>query len=129
MRITFKIDLSNEVLMIGTWDTKVNVRGTPRRRWRFVRNGYNSFETVVSGFVGFYSAPKKILVRSVVIIFIFVTLQGKNDKLIADYYKKIKKSAGTKAAAQFYQIEGYILSKIRSTIMENIPLIGELEKK
>ena len=58
-----------------------------------------------------------------------ITLQGKNDKLIADYYKKIKKGSGTKAAAQFYQIEGYILSKIRSTIMENIPLIGEIEKK
>jgi hypothetical protein len=58
-----------------------------------------------------------------------ITLQGKNDKLIADYYKKIKKGSGTKAAAQFYQIEGYILSKIRSTIMENIPLIGELDKK
>ena len=58
-----------------------------------------------------------------------ISLQGKNDKLIADYYKKIKKGSGTKAAAQFYQIEGYILSKIRSTIMENIPLIGEIEKK
>jgi hypothetical protein len=58
-----------------------------------------------------------------------ISLQGKNDKLIADYYKKIKKSAGSKPAAQFYQIEGYILSKIRSTIMENIPLIGDLEKK
>jgi len=58
-----------------------------------------------------------------------ITLQGKNDKLVADYYKKIKKSAGTKPAAQFYQIEGYILSKIRATIMENIPLIGEMEKK
>ena len=58
-----------------------------------------------------------------------ISLQGKNDKLIADYYKKIKKGSGAKAAAQFYQIEGYILSKIRSTIMENIPLIGEIEKK
>ena len=58
-----------------------------------------------------------------------ITLQGKNDKLVADYYKKMKKSAGTKPAAQFYQIEGYILSKIRATIMENIPLIGEMDKK
>src|SRR5688572_27666641 len=58
-----------------------------------------------------------------------IALQGKNDKLIADYYKKIKKGSGTKAAAQFYQIEGYILSKIRSSIMENIPLIGEMDKK
>ena len=58
-----------------------------------------------------------------------IELQSKNDKLIADYYKKIKKGAGTKPAAQFYQIEGYLLSKIRAEIMENIPLIGDLDKK
>jgi len=58
-----------------------------------------------------------------------ITLTTENDKLIADYYQKIKKSAGTKAAAQFYQIEGYVLSKIRATILENIPLIGELDDK
>jgi len=58
-----------------------------------------------------------------------ITLQGQTDKLIVDYYKKIKKDSGVKAAAQFYQIEGYILSKIRATIMENIPLIGEMDKK
>jgi len=58
-----------------------------------------------------------------------INLQSDTDKLIGDYYKKLKKDAGAKAAAQFYQIEGYILSKIRATIMENIPLIGELDKK
>ena len=58
-----------------------------------------------------------------------IALQSQNDKLIADYYKKIKKDAGTKPAAQFYQIEGYLLSKIRAEIMENIPLIGDLDKK
>jgi len=57
-----------------------------------------------------------------------VALQTQTDKLIVDYYKKIKKDSGVKAAAQFYQIEGYLLSKIRATIMENIPLIGELDK-
>ena len=58
-----------------------------------------------------------------------IALQAQTDKLIVDYYKKMKKDSGVKAAAQFYQIEGYILSKIRATIMENIPLIGELDKK
>jgi hypothetical protein len=58
-----------------------------------------------------------------------ISLQTQTDKLIVDYYKKIKKDSGAKAAAQFYQIEGYILSKIRATIMENIPLIGELDDK
>ncbi|HEY5748781.1 MAG TPA: hypothetical protein VIU12_22080 [Chryseolinea sp.] len=58
-----------------------------------------------------------------------ISLQTQTDKLIVDYYKKIKKDSGVKPAAQFYQLEGYILSKIRATIMENIPLIGEMDKK
>ena len=57
-----------------------------------------------------------------------ILLQGETDKLIVTYYKKIKKEAGVKPAAQFYQLEGYVLSKIRSEIMENIPVIGELDK-
>jgi len=58
-----------------------------------------------------------------------IALQGETDKLIVTYYKKIKKDAGVKSAAQFYQMEGYVLSKIRAEIMENIPVIGELESK
>lgn len=58
-----------------------------------------------------------------------ITLQQQTDKLISDYYKKIKKGSGVKAAAQFYQIEGYILSKIRSAVLESIPIIGELDQK
>ena len=49
------------------------------------------------------------------------------DKLIDKYYKKIVKSSGTVAAAQFYQIENYILSGIRVAILDDIPFIGELE--
>lgn len=56
-------------------------------------------------------------------------MQTQTDRLIVDYYKKIKRSCGVKPAAQFYQFEYYILSNIRSEIMERIPLIGELEKK
>jgi hypothetical protein len=56
-------------------------------------------------------------------------LQGENDKLIVNYYGKIKKGSGIKAAAQFYQFENYILSKIRAEIMESIPLIGEFDDK
>src|SRR5687767_8176369 len=55
-------------------------------------------------------------------------LQGETDKLIVTYYNKIKKGSGIKAAAQFYQFENYILSKIRSEIMEEIPLIGEFDE-
>jgi hypothetical protein len=58
-----------------------------------------------------------------------ISLQGETDKLIVSYHNKIKKGSGSKAAAQFYQFENYVLSKIRAEIMENIPLIGEFDKK
>jgi len=48
------------------------------------------------------------------------------DKLIQTYHKKIEKAAGSKAAAQFFQIEVYLLSAIRAAILESIPFIGEL---
>lgn len=51
----------------------------------------------------------------------------KTDKLMNSYYGKIKKASGVKAAAQFVQIEAYLLSAVRATILENIPFIGELE--
>ncbi len=51
----------------------------------------------------------------------------KTDKLMSTYYAKIKKASGVKAAAQFVQIEAYLLSAVRATIMENIPFIGELD--
>lgn len=51
----------------------------------------------------------------------------KTDKLISTYYGKMKKASGVKAAAQFVQIESYLLSVIRAKILENIPFIGELE--
>ena len=56
-----------------------------------------------------------------------MSLQTGTDKLIASYAKKIKKEVDVKTAAQFYQIEGYLVSKIRTEILENIPVIGELE--
>lgn len=51
----------------------------------------------------------------------------KTDKLINTYYGKMKKAAGVKAAAQFVQIEIYLLSSVRAAILENIPFIGELD--
>lgn len=58
-----------------------------------------------------------------------ISLQVETDKLIVTYYKKIRKASGAKPAAQFYQLEAYILSEIRAAIMESIPLIGEFDKK
>lgn len=48
------------------------------------------------------------------------------DKLIVKYYKKMKKASGVEAAAQFYQLENWLLSSIRLQILENIPFVGEL---
>jgi hypothetical protein len=57
-----------------------------------------------------------------------VTQQKAVDGLIGTYYEKIKVAVGTKQAAQFYQLEGYLLSVTRVYILGNIPFIGELEK-
>ncbi len=56
-----------------------------------------------------------------------LALGAKTDKLVNTYYGKIKKASGVKAAAQFVQIESYLLSAVRATILENIPFIGELD--
>jgi hypothetical protein len=58
-----------------------------------------------------------------------IRLNVEQDKLIARYYKKVKKQCGIPVAAQFYQIEWYLLSEIRTAILENIPVISELDKK
>lgn len=49
------------------------------------------------------------------------------DKLIVKYYKQVKKASGSKVAAQFLQIENYILSATRLSIFESIPFIGEMD--
>jgi len=58
-----------------------------------------------------------------------IALNVSHDRLIAAYYKKIKKECGVSVAAQFFQIEWYLLSQIRTSILENIPTINELDKK
>ena len=58
-----------------------------------------------------------------------IQLRDGHDKLLDEYYSKIKKASGSKVASQFFQIETYIQSAIRVGIMEGIPFIGELELK
>jgi hypothetical protein len=58
-----------------------------------------------------------------------ILLSTSQDKLIAKYYNKIKKEVSITAAAQFYQIEWYLQSQVRTNILESIPMINELEKK
>ena len=57
-----------------------------------------------------------------------ISQRKKIDKLIVTYYKKVKKGNGAKVAAQFYQLENYILVAIRMTIMEKVPFIGEFDE-
>lgn len=52
-------------------------------------------------------------------------LGARTDKLITTYFRKIEKSVGAKPAAQFFQLEEYLLSVVRLKIFENMPLIGE----
>ena len=56
-------------------------------------------------------------------------LRKSTDKLTDVYYKKIKKVSGSKIAAEFFQLENYFASQIRAIIMEEIPYIGDFDKK
>ena len=50
-----------------------------------------------------------------------VSLGKATDKLILSYYKKIKKATNPIVALQFYQLEEYILSAIRVSVLEVLP--------
>ena len=52
-----------------------------------------------------------------------MALQGKTNKLITTYYKKIKAVSDGIVATQFYQIENYILTGVRMIILEEIPFV------
>jgi hypothetical protein len=54
-------------------------------------------------------------------------LNRKQNSLISKYTKKVRKVAGSEVAAQFYQVEHYLLSAVRAEIFENIPFIGTLK--
>ncbi len=60
------------------------------------------------------------------LIMAMATQKKSLDKLIVKYYKKLKKSAGVTPAAQFYQLENWLLSSIRVEILESVPFVGEV---
>ena len=62
------------------------------------------------------------------VIATMISLRNSTDKLTDNYYKKVKKVSGSKIAAQFFQLEGFFLTQIRASIMEEIPYIGEFDK-
>lgn len=51
-----------------------------------------------------------------------ITMGGKANKLIVTYHKKISKAINPVVALQFFQVEEYILSGIRVSILEELPL-------
>jgi hypothetical protein len=55
-------------------------------------------------------------------------VQTTTDKLVAEYYEKIKSVTSSTVAVQFYQIEYYILNRIRIEIFEQIPFIPEQKR-
>ena len=83
--------------------------------------------TVLNGYVKKYNAlPESELDE---IMKEIIQLSANQDKLIASYYSKVKKECGIAVAAQFYQIEWYLLNEIRTSILENIPVFNELDKR
>lgn len=54
-----------------------------------------------------------------------IPMRKSYDKLIIDYYKKMKKATNPIVAAQFYQIENYISTGIRFTILDSMDFIQE----
>jgi len=54
-----------------------------------------------------------------------MALSIKQDKLIKKYYNKVKSVTNAKVATQFYQVEAYILTTIRYSILESIPFVDE----
>jgi len=48
------------------------------------------------------------------------------DELIVKYYKKVNESSGAKVAAQFYQIENFILAATRMEVLSVLPFITEV---
>jgi hypothetical protein len=56
---------------------------------------------------------------------IAIPLREREDKLILNYTKKIKKATSSLVAVQFYQIEHYISDGIRFSILHNIDFIQD----
>jgi len=56
-----------------------------------------------------------------------ITHRKSVNDIIVKYYKKVKKTSGSKTAAQFYQIENYFVTAVGAQMYTAIPLIGELD--
>lgn len=52
-----------------------------------------------------------------------VKIRKQMEKLLEKYYKRIKKECDVKAASQFYMVQRYFDSQIRTQILGNLPII------
>ena len=61
-----------------------------------------------------------------------VTKMGANniayENLYSKYYKQMKPVVGALKASQFLQLEAYLRSVIKTSILDDIPFIGEIDR-
>jgi hypothetical protein len=50
------------------------------------------------------------------------------ENLYAKYYKRMKPVIGALKASQFFQLEAYLRSVVKTTVLDDIPFIGELDR-
>jgi len=50
------------------------------------------------------------------------------ENLYSKYYKKMKPAIGALKASQFFQLEAYLRSAIKTTVLDEIPFIGEIDR-
>jgi len=51
--------------------------------------------------------------------------RASQEKMLEEYYSKIKTATNAVTAFEFYQAETYLLTEVRHTIMQQIPTYGE----
>jgi len=49
------------------------------------------------------------------------------EKMLEEYYKKIKTATDATVAFQFYQAEVYLITQVRASIMQQIPTYGQVQ--
>jgi len=54
-------------------------------------------------------------------------MRDEQEKILQDYYKKIKSATNAVVAFEFYQAEIYMLTQLRAVIMQQIPTYGEFQ--
>ena len=94
-----------------------------KRRKTYAQKRLNLLDNYVDNYDNHTPEQLDLMMRNL------IQQKSNMNRLIDGYYKKMRKSSGSKIAAQFWQMENYILSASRITIMETIPFIGELEEE